>query len=90
MSDNLKYSRRPLWASFLLLNLHLAHTFPKTVFVVHAQQRFDNNCNDNGILASITLPTADGIKCDYRLPFFCIASDNTASAAGCVTISNVS
>lgn len=41
----------------------------KTVFVVLAQLVVDNNYDDNGILASITLPTADGIKCDYHLPF---------------------
>lgn len=30
----------------------------------------DNNYDDNGILAGITLPTADGIKCDYHVPLF--------------------
>lgn len=32
--------------------------------------RIDNDSDDNGILASITLPSADGIKCDYHLPLF--------------------
>lgn len=49
----------------------------------------DNNYDDNGILASITLPTADGIKCDYHVLFFCMANDNAASTAVCVIISNV-
>lgn len=30
----------------------------------------DNDSDDNGILASITLPSADGIKCNYHLPLF--------------------
>ena len=30
----------------------------------------DDNYDDNGTPASITLPTADGIKCDYPSPFF--------------------
>lgn len=28
----------------------------------------DNNCTNDGIVASIPFPTTDGIKCDYPIP----------------------
>lgn len=38
------------------------------VFSFKATTVVDNNYTNNGIGASIPLPTTDGVKCDYHIP----------------------